>query len=110
MGSIVAFDLGVSRPVVRCDVDLEVGRIVNLHAVQDADERLGEGDVADVQDGDGRQDDLLEQVGPRLSSLDLDGQPDHAEDADDSQGDADVDDDAGDRTIHRGTVRDDAVH
>ena len=110
MGSLVAFDLGVCRPVVRCDVDFEVDRIVNLHTVQNADERLAEGNVADVQDGDGRQDDLLHQIGPRLSSLDLDGHPDHAEHADDSQGDADVDDDAGDRTIHRATVRDDAVH
>ena len=46
---------------------------MNLHAVQNADERLGEGDVADVQDGDGRQDDLLQQIGPRLASLDLNG-------------------------------------
>ena len=83
---------------------------MNFYTVQNADECLGERYVADVKDGDGRQDDLLHQIGPCFSSLDLDGHPDHAEHADDSQGDADVDDDAGDRTIHRATVRDDAVH
>ena len=110
MGSLVALDLRVCGPVVRCAVDLKIDRVVDFHTVQNADERLAEGDVANVQNGDGCQDDLLQQIGPRLSSLDLDGQPDDAEHADDSQGDADVDDDAGDRTLHRCIVRDDAVH
>ena len=55
VGSLVAVDAGVHSPVIRRPFVEEIVGGVHLDAVQYIRQRLAEGDVADVEDGDGAQ-------------------------------------------------------
>ena len=91
VGSLIAANACVDRPVLRSEIVNGIDRIVHGEAGQGAQDRLREGDVADVQDGYGAQKDPLDQIPPVTSVLDLDEGPEENEDGDDDDGDDDID-------------------
>ena len=79
-------------------------------AAEDVDERLAQRDVADVEDDEGTQDNLLQQIDPRLLAPGLDREPKDGVDEDGGEGLEDVDQSASDGSFDRGSRRNDAVH
>ena len=82
MRSLVASDSGVHGPVARRLIESSDRRIVDLDAVKDVDERLGGGNVADIEDHEGTEDAFLQQVHPWLAPFDLDQKPENGEEED----------------------------
>ena len=113
VGSLVASDAGVDRPVLRGEIVDGVRRVVHTETGQGAQDRLRERDVADVQDGHGAQKDPPEQVPPVSSALDPDEGPEESQDGDGDEGHDGVDhcaqDGPRDRPALRQTVHG-AVH
>ena len=110
MGSLVALDRGVDRPVIRRVVDADGDRVVDSDAAEDVDERFAQRDVADVEDDEGTQDNLLQQIDPCLLVAGLDHEPEDGVDEDGGEGLEDVDQSASDGAFDRGSRRNDAVH
>ena len=79
-------------------------------AAEDVDERLAQRDVADVEDDEGTQGNLLQQIDPRLLVAGLYREPEDGVDEDGGQGLEDVDQSASDGSFDRGSRRNDAVH
>ena len=64
MRSLVAFNTGVHCPVVCCPINPNCDRVMDFDAVEDVDERLGDGNVTDVEDDECAEDTLPQEMRP----------------------------------------------
>ena len=84
----VASNGGVRHPIGRRAFDaVERDGVVDVDAVEDVGGRLRQGEVRDVQDGDGSQDASLDEVSPRPAQLERVVDPKCADDGCNEEGD-----------------------
>ena len=82
----VALDRRVDHPIRGCAFDpVERHGVEDVDAVEDVGSRLRQGEVGDVQDGDGSQDASLDEVPPRLAQAERAVDPVRADDGGDEE-------------------------
>ena len=82
----VALDRCVGHPIRCCAFDpVQRHGVEDVDAVEDVGSRLRQGEVGDVQDGDGSQDASLDEVPPRLAQAERAVDPVRADDGGDEE-------------------------